>query len=310
MSSNINLPFGYKIGRNSNRNSNSNRSLNQNNSSNRGNNSSNRGNQSGLLDKIKKVFYYNELSLWWILFYILLLIIVVYFVAFTIKYSTTKCNNCDTLCEKKRRYGAYLFRFRWNDVCYTEYKKEGEDLSNIAYMNDSPTSENKVPEAIETDLDKLEGKPQVFHIANQDYTYDQAQCKCASYNATLASYSDLVEAYNKGANWCSYGWSKGQTAYYPTQKCIWEKMQSTDKKNDCGKPGINGGFFGDPYLKFGVNCFGKKPEGKIVKLEDKKCPNGAKQPYCEMPQNYFASHRLKTDEISPFNDEKWNEYDK
>ena len=24
------------------------------------------------------------------------------------------------------------------------------------------------------------------------------------------------------------------------------------------KPGINGGFFGDPFLKFGINCFGKK----------------------------------------------------
>ena len=40
---------------------------------------------------------------------------------------------------------------------------------------------------------------------------------------------------------------EGQTAYYPTQKCTWDKKT-------CGKPGINGGFFSNPYLKFGANC--------------------------------------------------------
>ena len=58
-------------------------------------------------------------------------------------------------------------------------------------------------------LDQNE-KPQVFHIANQDYTYNQAKCKCASYNAKLATYSQLVDAHNGGAEWCSYGWSQGQ----------------------------------------------------------------------------------------------------
>ena len=95
------------------------------------------------------------------------------------------------IVKKKRRYGAYLFRFRWNDVCEKQYKDQGVDLSDVSYPLENPLSKDKMPEAIETDLDKLKGKPQVFHIANQDYTYDQAQCKCASYNATLASYSDF-----------------------------------------------------------------------------------------------------------------------
>jgi len=34
------------------------------------------------------------------------------------------------------------------------------------------------------------------------------------------------------------------------------------------------------------------------------CNNGIK--YCDLPQNFGASNRLETDEISPFNSDKWN----
>lgn len=149
----------------------------------------------------------------------------------------------------------------------------------------------------------LFGKKEIFHIANQDYTYEQAKCKCESYNAKLATYNQLVDAYNDGAEWCSYGWSNGQKAYYPTQKCNWEK-KSPEEKLKCGTPGLNGGFFADPYLKFGVNCYGKKPKGQITKLKDQVCNGGGN--YCELPQNYGANNRLETDEISPFNTDKWN----
>jgi hypothetical protein len=147
------------------------------------------------------------------------------------------------------------------------------------------------------------GKKEVFHIANQDYTFEQAKCKCESYNAKLATYDQLVDAYNDGAEWCTYGWSSGQKAYYPTQKCNWEKKSPEDKLK-CGNPGLNGGFFADPYLKFGVNCYGKKPKGKVSKLKDPVCNGGGN--YCELPQNFGASNRLETDEISPFNSDKWN----
>jgi hypothetical protein len=148
----------------------------------------------------------------------------------------------------------------------------------------------------------LFGKKEVFHISNQDYTYEQAKCKCESYNSKLATYDQLVDAYNNGAEWCTYGWSSGQKAYYPTQKCNWEKKSSEDKLK-CGNPGLNGGFFADPSLKFGVNCYGKKPKGKITKIKDQLCNGGN---YCELPQNFGANNRLETDEIAPFNNDKWN----
>lgn len=89
-------------------------------------------------------------------------------------------------------------------------------MSNVQHSN--PTNP-----VVDVNKNDLEGPEQVFHISNQNYTYEDARCKCGSYDAKLATYPQIVEAYNKGAEWCSYGWSEGQTAYYPTQKCNWEK---------------------------------------------------------------------------------------
>ena len=126
-------------------------------------------------------------------------------------------------------------------------------------------------------LDKCETEEQddpeheVFNIANNKYTYEDAQAICKSYDATLATYDQIERAYNNGAEWCNYGWSADQMILFPTQKKTWEKLQKLDEgrgcnsnsashKNDCGRPGINGGYIANPYVKFGVNCFGKKPK--------------------------------------------------
>lgn len=236
----------------------------------------------------------------WALICLLIILIIGYITAFTIKYCTTKCF-------KKKNYFKYLFSFCWSEVCDSP---EENVRTNIHYMDESINSEDselkEMGEVIDDDKQKMSKKDEVFHIQNQDYTYEQARCKCESYDAKLATKSQIVGAYNEGANWCSYGWSEGQNAYYPTQKCEWNKIQRKDPKNKdkCGKPGINGGFFGDPYLKFGANCYGKKPKGEIVKEKKAECE---KQPFCERKGNFSASHRLTTDVISPFNSEQWNE---
>lgn len=149
------------------------------------------------------------------------------------------------------------------------------------------------------------GKDEVFHIANQDFTYEQARCKCGSYGAKLATYDQLVDAYNNGAEWCSYGWTEGQRAYYPTQKCTWDKLQvgPEEMRGACGEPGINGGFFPDGNMKFGATCYGVKPEGKVAKLKPaKSCQLGV----CERPENADVSVRKQTDVIAPFDKERWN----
>ena len=264
-----------------------------------------------------------------IIFVFLFLIIgfiVSYLTVMTIKYLTTNCMN-------KKSYGDYIFGFNYNAVCRIPFnpvvvpeKCEGEEVSSeesgdmmegnrllstgaIAGLRENRTAMSNVQHSNPTnpvvDVNKsdLEGPAQVFHISNQNYSYDEARCKCGSYDAKLATYPQIVESYNKGAEWCSYGWSEGQTAYYPTQKCNWEK-KSKKEQEACGKPGINGGFFSDKKLRFGVNCFGKKPEGRIIKIKDDKC--GGSEEGDNGKCNYNSKNRLETDEIAPFNDNTWS----
>ena len=261
---------------------------------------------------------YTSVLLWILLF--IIVVIISYLTVMTAKYLTTECPN-------KRSWFNYISRFCYNDVCLVPKVPIAPVINNVHFMkpgdtpppipkpslpNGSPSGgsplTNNPPPTTTPEVKKsgvsipIFGKREVFHIANQDYTYEQAKCKCESYNAKLATYDQLVDAYNDGAEWCTYGWSSGQKAYYPTQKCNWEK-KGPEEKLKCGNPGLNGGFFADPSLKFGVNCYGKKPKGKVSKLKDPVCSRGN---YCQLPQNFGASNRLETDEISPFNSDKWN----
>jgi hypothetical protein len=105
---------------------------------------------------------------------------------------------------------------------------------------------------------------EVFHINESQFTYADAPAVCAAYGAELATLEQVIDAYNHGAEWCSYGWSAGGFALYPTQRGTWQALQGepdTVKRTACGRPGVNGGYF-DPNTKYGVNCFGFKPTGK------------------------------------------------
>ena len=102
---------------------------------------------------------------------------------------------------------------------------------------------------------------EVFNVSGNKYTYEDAQAVCKSYGASLATYDQVEQAYNSGAEWCNYGWSANQMAFFPTQKQTWQKLQVSDNyKNACGRPGVNGGYMRNPNIRFGVNCFGVKPK--------------------------------------------------
>ena len=63
------------------------------------------------------------------------------------------------------------------------------------------------------------------------------------------------------SEWCSYGWSEGQMALFPTQKSTWNALQEKEgHEHDCGRPGVNGGFIDNPAVRFGANCYGVKPQ--------------------------------------------------
>jgi hypothetical protein len=103
--------------------------------------------------------------------------------------------------------------------------------------------------------------PEVFHIEDSQFTYDDAPAVCAAYGAQLATYEQISDAFNNGAEWCGYGWSAGGMALFPTQRSTWLQLQQEvdqNKRTACGRPGVNGGYM-DPNTKFGVNCYGIKP---------------------------------------------------
>lgn len=105
-------------------------------------------------------------------------------------------------------------------------------------------------------------RKQVFNVSENKYTYADAEPLCKALGAELATYDQVKQAWERGADWCNYGWIKGQGAVYPTQQSTFDKLQqgsSDDERLACGQPGINGGYFDNPELRFGVNCYGEKP---------------------------------------------------
>jgi hypothetical protein len=148
---------------------------------------------------------------------------------------------------------------------------------------------------------------EVFHVSQNQFTYDEAPAVCAAYGAQLASLEQVIEAYNGGAEWCGYGWSSGGMALYPTQKRTWEELQreiDPGKRTACGRPGVNGGYM-DPTLKFGVNCFGFKPIGDFT--PPAPVPGTDKKAFDDMVSKF--KEMLNTMQLSPFSRMEWSGYD-
>ena len=151
---------------------------------------------------------------------------------------------------------------------------------------------------------------EVYNIPDNKYTYDDAKAICQAYGGGLATYKQIESAYNKGAEWCNYGWSDDTMALFPTQKKTWDKLQTIEgHENDCGRPGVNGGRINNPEARFGVNCYGYKPI--ITSAEQDSMLNTPIYPVSmkdkEM-QRKLEYWKKKVPEIllSPFNKNSWS----
>jgi hypothetical protein len=109
--------------------------------------------------------------------------------------------------------------------------------------------------------DNKNKNPEAYHIQG-NFDYPMARSICKAYDATLATLSQIKDSYQKGGEWCDYGWSEDGMVLYPTQESSWKKYQK-DKKDQCGIPGINGGYNHRVHQRLGVNCYGVKPDGKM-----------------------------------------------
>ena len=227
-----------------------------------------RDNRTNKTNKTNKTEYYsqkstnNKSSFLIKIFLIIFSIILLFFVLKLGYYIYLDCEKMDL--------SAYLFSFQI-DPC-----KKKEDI-------------------VRTVLNEKE----VFHISDQIYTYEEAKCKCSTYNGRLATEKEIVDAYNKGANWCSYGWTDGVKAFYPVQEEFYDINVINNQY--CGTPGINGGSFNE-NLKFGINCYGIKPKGKVINPIQN----------IQNEENICDSEKIRStvnDKISSFNNSKWSEFD-
>jgi hypothetical protein len=183
------------------------------------------------------------------------------------------------------------------------FDDEGQELKERG-DDDTDTSDD------EDDEPKIMLKEQVFHLPENKYNYEDAKAICKAYGSRMATYDDMSKAYNKGADWCTYGWSDDQMALFPTQEEKWERLQKMKgHEQDCGRPGINGGYIYDAEMKYGANCFGaKKPisDRDVKRMRQKpEIRKTKKELEFEDRVKYWKS---KTKEItmSPFNHDNWS----
>ena len=171
----------------------------------------------------------------------------------------------------------------------------------------------------QTHREKKSDLKEVFNVSQNIFTYDEAPLVCKSLGAELATYDQMLDAYKTGANWCNYGWTQNQMAMYPTQEKFYDELQKGPEshRNDCGKPGLNGGYFSDKNMKFGVNCYGHRPEpdpSRIVYLDEDHEKERIKHPdefYHVEGLNHKldkVKRKLKKEKVSPlpFSPHQWS----
>lgn len=190
------------------------------------------------------------------------------------------------------------------------------NINILATISDIFTNKPKIDINIDgsrlapTVVPEIKLKKQVFNIPGNDYSYPDAKALCSAYGAELATYDQVEDTYRNGGEWCNYGWSNNQMALFPTQQKTWDQLQKIEgHENDCGRPGINGGYMANPALKFGVNCYGYKP--RMTEQEENLMatvspyPKTNKDILMEKRVDYWKD-KLATILVSPFNHNTWS----
>ena len=189
-------------------------------------------------------------------------------------------------------------------------KVDSGNLSDILKNVDSTSESTGESTGESTSESNNMLKEEVYHIPGNKYTFNDAKAIAKSFGGRLATYKEVEEAYNKGADWCSYGWSKGQMALFPTQESKWNNLQEIEgHEHDCGRPGINGGFIDNPNVKFGVNCYGIKPNitpDEIKRMENSVIYQKTNKEirFDELVDEW--KQKLPNILLSPFNTDNWN----
>jgi hypothetical protein len=211
--------------------------------------------------------------------------------------------------------GVSLTEFFDNVGKYLKEKAEEATASTkqSGNLNASSSSVSVSSQPSATTSMRSKDKNEVFNVGNNMFTYDDAQSVCASYGARLATYDEVESTYNNGGEWCNYGWSDGQAAYFPTQKATWQTLQKSEStKHSCGRPGVNGGHIANPNARFGANCFGQKPKASTSDLAalsaGKTIPKSSEDVILDKKVEFWKNNRDKLLQINGYNNNKWSAY--
>jgi len=191
-------------------------------------------------------------------------------------------------------------------VVVSYFLVSGSAFGNYYIDNlDNRDNENTTANTTQATNNSSNNKKEVYNIRDNIFTYTEAKAVCAAHGARLATLEEMIDSYKKGANWCSYGWTDGQLALYPTQKEYWAKLQmDSNRRKECGEPGLNGGYFENPNFKFGANCYGNKPSPKAGEVVKNQIGRSMHNPYESLVDKY--KNGVNDFRISPFNEDKWS----
>jgi len=205
-------------------------------------------------------------------------------------------------------WGIFIFLILINGLQYFFSVDAKAAIKNL--FTENPEVELSVMSNEEIKSKPLIVNEEVFHIPKNIYSYNEARSLCKAYDSRLAKVDEIEEAYKKGAEWCTYGWSEDQLALYPTQKKTWDKYQSIEgHEHDCGRPGMNGGFIKNKDVRFGVNCFGRRPNIRSEeesKLGESPFPLSSEEKEIDAKIEFYRKH-IPDIMIAPFNHDKWTE---
>ena len=254
-------------------------------------------------------------------FLILLLLVITYFVYFdkdkmdennTLNDLKTEINNLKNNLKNNNnnnnKLGGVKDKEHAGKINYTntEFNESNNNNSLLKNIEQSSDNNSGVLDNVKDEThDDYKGN-QVFHVSNNIFTYHDAKAVCKAYDSEIASHKQVKEAYDKGAEWCSYGWSDGQMALFPTQKHTWEKLQEDPEQSGiCGNWGVNGGYFENPNTLFGVNCYGIKPKPKDREKLKKLPASSAEREIMAKAGRFKGEKHDMT--IFPFSKDLWSQ---
>jgi len=174
---------------------------------------------------------------------------------------------------------------------------------NSSGTSDAVESNSVAPNGAAVPMNK-----EVFHINKNIYSYSDAAAVCKAMGSELATEAQVNDAFKKGADWCSYGWVKGQLAVYPTQQSTFDSLQkgTPEQQTACGKVGVNGGYFDNPDLRFGVNCYGMKPATTNARTSSEvELPVSTEELEFQKKVQRFRDQQ-DTTTVDPWNKSQWS----